>query len=262
MRNTRTGPAELIAVDDVSFTVERGECLAIVGQSGSGKTTCARIIAGLEKATSGQVLFSGTPRSTEHSWGGRGRREHARQIQMVFQDPNSSLDPRQTARAAILEVLREHPDLYGPPTVTTATELLERVGLDARTGNLRPRALSGGQKQRVAIARALAAKPSLLILDEAVAALDVSVQAQIINLLEDLRIGSDLAYLFVSHDLGVVRQVSDKCIVMTEGHVVERGYTADVLDNPREEYTRTLLSAIPRPGWTPTRQLAVATSHD
>ncbi|WP_327699185.1 ABC transporter ATP-binding protein [Streptomyces sp. NBC_00459] len=242
------GTEELLtAVDDVSFAVSPGGSLAVVGQSGSGKTTCARIIAGLEQATDGTIEICGASRSTGRV--GRAERlRRAREVQMVFQDPNSSLDPRQTASAAIAEVLGQHGD-----GATKVGELLEQVGLDDRVGRSFPRALSGGQRQRVAIARALAARPRLLILDEAVAALDVSVQAQVLNLLGDLREATGVAYLFVSHDLGVVRQISDDCVVMHNGRIVESGPTAQVLDAPRHEYTRRLLSAVPRPGWIPVR---------
>ncbi|GGN64177.1 hypothetical protein GCM10011579_033350 [Streptomyces albiflavescens] len=247
------GAEEFTAVDDVSFSIPAAGSLAVVSQSGSGKTTCARIVAGLESATAGTVKLDGENRSTGRI--GRAERKRcARQVQMVFQDPNSSLDPRQTAAAAIAEVLDEHRN--GRPRATDAQvgELLEQVGLDERTGRCWPRALSGGQRQRVAIARALAARPRLLIFDEAVAALDVSVQAQVLNLLDDLRRTTGVVYLFVSHDLGVVRQISDDCVVMHKGRIVEAGPTAEVLDNPRHDYTRRLLQAVPRAGWKPRRQ--------
>jgi ABC-type glutathione transport system ATPase component len=240
-----------VAVDEVSFAIEEGGSLALVGQSGSGKTTCARIIAGLESATAGSVEICGASVIASRRHADRLRR--AAQVQMVFQDPYSSLDPRQTVSATITEVLREHrhPD---PPA--RVAELLEQVGLDERLGASRPRALSGGQRQRVAIARALAAAPKLLILDESVAALDVSVQAQVLNLLADLRAQTGAAYLFVSHDLGVVRQITDDCVVLNEGRIVESGATADVLDNPQHPYTKRLLDAVPKPGWHPTRTIA------
>ncbi|MER5756746.1 ATP-binding cassette domain-containing protein [Streptomyces sp. NPDC002088] len=246
---------EFTAVDDVSFRIPTAGSLAVVGQSGSGKTTCARIIAGLESATEGTVEFAGEHRSTGRIDRAE-RKRRARQIQMVFQDPNSSLDPRQTAASAIAEILDEHRE--GAPRATEAqvVELLEQVGLDERTGRCHPRALSGGQRQRVATARALAARPQLLILDEAVAALDVSVQAQVLNLLDGLRRDTGVAYLFVSHDLGVVRQISDDCVVMHRGRIVEAGPTAQVLDHPQHDYTRRLLDAVPRAGWKPRRQQA------
>jgi ABC-type glutathione transport system ATPase component len=238
------------AVDGVSFTIDDGGSLGLVGQSGSGKTTCARIIAGLETATAGTVEVCGSPQSASRRHAAR--RHWATQVQMVFQDPYASLDPRQTVSAAITEVLREH---RHPDPTRRVAELLDQVGLDQRIAAARPRAMSGGQRQRVAIARALAASPKLLILDEAVSALDVSVQAQVLNLLADLREQTGMAYLFVSHDLGVVRQITDHCVVMNQGRIVEAGDTEDVLNNPQHAYTRRLLDAVPRPGWRPTRTL-------
>lgn len=238
------GGPPLTAVDGVSFTLNSGDSLAVVGESGSGKTTCARIIAGLEVATSGTVTLAGKTVA-----GARKIRPGA--AQMVFQDPYASLDPRQPVDSAIEEVLAVHGHRRGSARKQLALELLDKVGLDERVARSLPRRLSGGQRQRVAIARALAARPQLLILDEAVAALDVSIQAQVLNLLAELRERDGLTYLFVSHDLAVVRQVSTHCIVMHQGHIVERGLTDDVLDHPSAPYTRRLLDAVPRPGWTP-----------
>ncbi|MBK3573898.1 ABC transporter ATP-binding protein [Streptomyces sp. MBT65] len=252
----RSGSGEgFVAVDDVSFALPAGGSLAVVGESGSGKTTVARMIAGMETPTSGLVEYDGTARA-----GGRirqrDRRARAREVQMVFQDPYTSLDPHQTVAAAIEEILRVHFPDDTAHHGDRVRELLRQVGLDERQGAARPRALSGGQRQRAAIARALALRPRLLILDEAVAALDVSVQAQIINLLADLRAETQVAYLFISHDLGVVRQVSDECVVMHHGSVVEAGPTARILDHPEDPYTQRLLSAVPRPGWIPRRRAA------
>jgi peptide/nickel transport system ATP-binding protein len=170
---------------------------------------------------------------------------------MVFQDPYTSLDPRQTVRAAVAEILAVHGYRDHGKRAARTEELLDKVGLDARVGASLPRRLSGGQRQRAAIARALAAGPELLILDEAVAALDVSVQAQVLNVLAELRATEGLSSLFISHDLGVVRQVTSHCLVMHQGVIVERGPTDQVLDAPAHSYTRRLLAAIPRPGWTP-----------
>ena len=243
---------ELVAVDDVSFAVPRSGSLAIVGESGSGKTTVARIVAGLEGATSGSVSVDGQVRNGGRiPW--RQRKKQAGQVQMVFQDPYASLDPHQTVEEALEEVLREHFRLARPECHIRVAEMLETVGLDSRHAKAIPRALSGGQRQRVAIAKALAVRPQLLILDEAVSALDVSVQAQVINMLADVRASLDIGFLFISHDLGVVRQVSDECIVMHRGRLVEAGPTELVLSDPKEAYTRQLLSAIPKPGWTPKR---------
>ncbi|MEU1515086.1 ATP-binding cassette domain-containing protein [Streptomyces sp. NPDC005811] len=235
----------LVAVDDVGFTLERGGSLAVVGESGSGKTTTARIVAGLERATSGTVTVSGRRKDTA-----------ARPVQMVFQDPFASLDPRQRIGAGLTELLRVRIGLGRAAAMERAVGLLTEVGLDEQHAQRLPRDLSGGQRQRVAIARALALEPEILILDEAVAALDVSVQAQVLNLLTDIRERTTVAFLFVSHDLAVVRQITDHCLVMRGGRVVERGRTADVLDHPQDPYTQELLDAVPRPGWQPRRRSA------
>jgi ABC-type microcin C transport system duplicated ATPase subunit YejF len=177
---------------------------------------------------------------------------------MVFQDPYSSLNPRQRVKDAISEVLRVHFDLSNADRAKRVASLLEQVGLEPSQGDAYPRHLSGGQRQRVTIARALALEPQLLILDEAVAALDVSVQAQVINLLDDLRQQTGVTYLFVSHDLAVVRQVTDETIVLRNGRIVEHGSTEDILTDPQQEYTKALLAAIPKPGWRPRRRGARA----
>ncbi|MFE2144934.1 ABC transporter ATP-binding protein [Streptomyces sp. NPDC059456] len=236
------------AVDDVSFRLTEGGSLGIVGESGSGKTTTARIIVGLERADGGRILVHGRDRDPRTR--GRARRlARAREVQMVFQDPFLSLDPRTTVGAALRETLRLHfPDTDPGPRIT---ELLDQVGLGAREADALPRQLSGGQRQRVAIARALAVEPAVLVLDEAVAALDVSVQAQILNLLADIRERSGIGYLFITHDLGVVRCVTDDVVVMRHGRIVEAGPTARVLADPRHPYTRLLLESVPRPGWDP-----------
>jgi ABC-type glutathione transport system ATPase component len=246
---------DLVAVDDVSFDLPSSGSLGIVGESGSGKTTVARIIARLERATAGTVAIAGTELSARRPHG-RGRRAQGRQVQMVFQDPYSSLDPRQTVRACLEEVLRLHATADKPARRARALELLHQVGLDERHQELRPRSLSGGQRQRVAIARALACDPQVLILDEAVSALDVSVQGQILNLLADLRAQLGVAYLFVSHDLAVVQQVTDQTVVMHRGRIVESGATDAILRSPTNAYTQQLLAAVPRPGWHPARRTA------
>ncbi len=248
------------ALDDVSFTLDQGGSTAIVGESGSGKSTLARIICGLETATVGQVLFQGAPRGA-----GRGRaarRQEARQIQMVFQDPYSSLDPRQSGHSCLDETLRVHTDRSARERRDIVAGLGEQVGLGEKELQATPRRLSGGQRQRVAIARALAVEPSVLILDEAVSALDVSVQAQILNLLVDLRRARGLSYLFVSHDLAVVRQISEHVIVMRKGAIVESGRTDDVLSNPKAPYTRLLRDSVPRRGWQPRRSSRPADPTD
>ncbi|MFJ1933103.1 ABC transporter ATP-binding protein [Kitasatospora sp. NPDC088160] len=242
------------AVDNVSFTLAEGGSLGIVGESGSGKTTTARIVVGLERADSGRVLVHGRDR-TEHRRGRAHRLARAREVQMVFQDPYLSLDARTSVGTALRETLRLHfPDADHPRRIA---ELLDQVGLGEREAEALPRRLSGGQRQRVAIARALAVEPAVLVLDEAVAALDVSVQAQILNLLADIREQTGIGYLFITHDLGVVRCVTDEVVVMRHGRIVESGPTAEVLARPRHAYTRLLLDSVPRPGWDP-RSIAAA----
>jgi ABC-type glutathione transport system ATPase component len=244
---------DLVAVEDVSFTVSAGRSLAIVGESGSGKSTIARMIVGLERPTSGSIEACGADRSLP-ARSAKDRRRRGREIQIVFQDPYTSLDPRQSAEATIDEVLRLHQDWDAARRRQRISELVELVGLDARQSQALPRALSGGQRQRVAIARALAAEPQVLILDESVAALDVSIQAQVLNLLADIRDETAVSYVLVSHDLAVVRQLTEDTIVLRRGSVVERGPTADVLDAPQHDYTRLLRSSVPRPGWKPQRR--------
>ncbi|MER7765059.1 ABC transporter ATP-binding protein [Streptomyces sp. NPDC097619] len=236
------------AVDDVSFALPEGGSLGIVGESGSGKSTTARIMVGLERADAGEVLLRGRPR-TGPARGRTARLARAREVQMVFQDPYLSLDPRTSVDAALRETLRLH--FPGRDHDRRIRELLDQVGLGTRAADALPRGLSGGQRQRVAIARALAVEPAVLVLDEAVAALDVSVQAQILNLLADVREQTGVGYLFITHDLGVVRCVTDEIVVMRHGAVVERGSTGEVLAAPRHPYTRLLLDSVPRPGWDP-----------
>ena len=245
--STRTLPA----VDDVSFAVAPGQSLAIVGESGSGKTTVARMIVGLERQTEGRIFVAGRERSGRHSNSSE-RKRRGREVQIVFQDPYSSLDPRMTIRACIDEVLRLHFDQSTDERNLRIEQLLDQVGLDQRQADSLPRALSGGQRQRVAIARALASEPRILILDEAVASLDVSIQAQVLNLLSDIREQTGVSYLFISHDLAVVRQVSEDVIVMKNGRIVESGPTEQVLQSPHDPYTKRLIAAIPREGWHPT----------
>jgi oligopeptide transport system ATP-binding protein len=259
-RGTRSGAAaELIAVDDVSFAVLPGRSLAIVGESGSGKTTVARMIVGLERPTRGRILVAGRERSWRHV-SSRERKRRGREVQIIFQDPYSSLDPRQTVRKCLDEALRLHFDWNGDRRDARVEELLEQVGLARRQADALPRALSGGQRQRVAIARALACEPRVLVCDEAVASLDVSIQAQVLNLMSDIRDATGVTYLFISHDLAVVRQVSDDVIVMRTGHVLESGPTEQVLESPQHPYTKRLLAAIPRPGWRPTATSEAAES--
>jgi len=242
----------LVAVDDVSFAIPEAGSLAIVGESGSGKTTIARMIVGLERPTQGTIAACGNDRSRP-ARSARDRRRRGREVQIVFQDPYTSLDPRQNAEATIDEVLRLHHGWPADRRRARITELTGLVGLDARQSRALPRALSGGQRQRVAIARALAAEPRVLILDESVAALDVSIQAQVLNLLADIRDETRVSYILISHDLAVVRQLTDEAIVLRRGQVVERGPTARVLDDPQHPYTKRLRASVPRPGWKPRR---------
>jgi len=247
---------ELVAVDDVAFAVREGGSLAIVGESGSGKTTIAKMIVGLERPTAGSLRACGHDRSSPaRSTAERKRR--GREVQIVFQDPYTSLDPRQTVERALDEVLRLHHGWEVERRRARVLELGELVGLDARQIRALPRSLSGGQRQRVAIARALAAEPRVLILDESVAALDVSIQAQVLNLLADIRDETGISYVLISHDLAVVRQLAQETVVMWRGRVVERGPTARVLDDPQDDYTRRLRASVPRPGWKPQRRSGV-----
>ena len=246
----------LVAVDGVGFTVPEGGSLAIVGESGSGKTTVAKMIVGLERPTRGTIRACGQDRSTP-ARSARDRRRRGREVQIVFQDPYTSLDPRQTMDSAIDEVLRLHHGWPAERRMKRVRELADLVGLDARQTRALPRTLSGGQRQRVAIARALAAEPRVLILDESVAALDVSIQAQVLNLLADIRDETAISFVVISHDLAVVRQLTEQIVVMWRGHVVERGETADVLDHPQDDYTKLLRASVPRPGWKPKQRIGM-----
>ncbi len=248
----------LVAVDDVGFTVPEGGSLAIVGESGSGKTTVARMIIGLERPTRGTIRACGRDRSTP-ARSTRERRLRGREVQIVFQDPYTSLDPRQTMEDAIDEVLRMHQGWSAQRRAERVRQLADLVGMDSRQSRALPRALSGGQRQRVAIARALAAEPRVLILDESVAALDVSIQAQVLNLLADIRDETAISFVLISHDLAVVRQLTEQIVVMWRGRLVERGETAQVLDHPQADYTKVLRSSVPRPGWKPEQRIPIVT---
>jgi oligopeptide transport system ATP-binding protein len=252
---------DLVAVEGVSFTVPQARSLAIVGESGSGKTTIARMVVGLERPTAGSITACGRDRSAP-ARSARERRRRGSEVQIVFQDPYTSLDPRQTAEATIDEVLRLHHGWPHDRRRARIEELIGLVGLDQRQARALPRALSGGQRQRVAIARALAAEPRLLILDESVAALDVSIQAQVLNLLADIRDSTGVSYVLISHDLAVVRQLTDDAIVLHRGVVVEHGPTVSVLDNPQHQYTKRLRASVPRPGWKPRRGALLGTAAE
>ena len=234
-------------VDDVSFELRAGRTLGIVGESGSGKTTVARIVLGLLEPDAGQVQFLG------HAWAGAGanrvaekdRRVHRRDISVIYQDPLSSFDPRWS----IGQILADALDVAGVAASQQPArirELLEQVRLPAELASRRPLQLSGGQRQRVAIARAIASNPKVIICDEPVSALDVSVQAQVLDLLADLQASLGLAYLFISHDLGVIRHVSDEVLVMRRGQVVESAPVEDLFEHPKHAYTQRLLGAVPR----------------
>ena len=239
------------AVSGVDFTLPAGGSLGIVGESGSGKSTIARMLVGLESPDRGSIEVDGRPLAAA-----RGRAERlarAKAIQIVFQDPYLSLDPRIPVGAAIDAVLRLHTRLDRAAREQRMRELLGQVGLGDREAGVLPRRLSGGQRQRVAIARALAVDPRVLVLDEAVSALDVSVQAQVLNLLRDIREQTGIALVFISHDLAVVRYVCDHTLVMQRGRVVETGPTRTLLDRPTAAYTQLLLAAVPHAGWDPDR---------
>jgi ABC-type glutathione transport system ATPase component len=247
------------AVDDVSFEVPPGGSLAIVGESGSGKTTIARMIVGLVAPTSGTIRACGHDRSHPVA-GASGRKARGRDVQIVFQDPYTSLDPRQSARDCVAEAVALHQTRTGRDPASRVDELFDMVGLGPSAARARPDQLSGGQRQRVAIARALAAEPQVLILDESVAALDVSIQAQVLNVLMDIRDSTGMSYLLISHDLAVVRQLCEDAIVLRKGRVVEAGPTCDVLDRPSHPYTRHLRASVPGPGWvlpTPGQNLII-----
>jgi peptide/nickel transport system ATP-binding protein len=230
------------AVDDISFAVRRGTTHAIVGESGSGKTTTVRDVVGFGRPTSGRISIAGTDIA---SLKGDALRQFRQKIQLVYQNPFSSLDPRQTVFSIVEEPLRNFGHLDAPARAKKVNDLLERVGLPEALRQRRPRALSGGQRQRVAIARALVLDPEVVVLDEAVSALDVTVQAQILKLLDELQRERGLTYLFVSHDLAVVRQISDTVSVLQNGRQVEAGPVAEVFRNPQSPYTRELIDAIP-----------------
>ena len=230
---------EILAVDDVDFDVFSGETMALVGESGSGKSTTARLILRLHNPSSGRIMLGGVDLAGAS---GSSLREARRRIQMVFQDPFASLNPRLSARQLVAEPLR----IQGLSDQLERVEfLLDRVGLSPSEWDRRPDEFSGGQRQRIAICRALVLRPEMLVLDEAVSALDVSIQAQVLNLLAELQDELQLTYLFISHDLAVVRQLADTVAVMFAGRIVEHGEAGDVFGSPRHPYTRTLLRAIP-----------------
>ncbi|WP_284986553.1 ABC transporter ATP-binding protein [Arthrobacter sp. fls2-241-R2A-172] len=233
---------DFTAVDSVSFSVRRGTTTAIVGESGSGKSTVAQMVLNLLEPTSGKIIFDGVDTSTLNS---RDLFKFRRRVQPIFQDPYGSLDPMYNIFRTIEEPLRTHKIGTKASREKKVRELLDQVALPQSTMRRYPNELSGGQRQRIAIARALALDPEVIICDEAVSALDVLVQAQVLNLLAELQDNLGLTYLFITHDLAVVRQIADHVCVMQKGKLVETGSTDDVFDNPREAYTQALLDAIP-----------------
>jgi len=232
------------AVDDVSFTIDAGETFGLVGESGSGKTTTGRCVLRLIEPTSGSVRFRG---EDVLGFSRRRMREVRREMQIVFQDPYSSLNPRMRARQIVEEPLVIHRLGNSTERKTRVAELLELVGLDTAHLSRYPHEFSGGQRQRIGLARALALNPTFLVLDEPVSALDVSVQAQVINLLVDLQQKFTLTYLFIAHDLRLVEHICTRVAVMYLGKIVEMGPTASLFATPQHPYTRALLSAIPVP---------------
>lgn len=231
------------ALNGVSLGVKAGETLALVGESGCGKSTLGRLMVGLDRADSGRILLDGEDLTTLSARQLRGRRSS---MQMIFQDPVTSLDPRWSIEATVREPLDNFAVGTSAERKTKVIALLERVGLRADQAQRFPHELSGGQRQRVGIARALALSPRVIVADEPVSALDVSVRAQVVNLLSDLRDDMGLALLFISHDIGLVAHISDRIAVMYLGEIVEIGETTQVLGNPQHPYTRGLLDAVPK----------------
>jgi oligopeptide transport system ATP-binding protein len=236
--------ADVHAVDDVSFSILPGETLGLVGESGSGKTTVGRLILRLLNPTKGEIFFDGRNITNLR---GRELQPLRRQMQIIFQDPYASLNPRMTVGEIVGEPLRIHGLTNGKPVQDRVKELCQMVGLRTYHANRYPHEFSGGQRQRVGIARALAASPKFIVLDEPVSALDVSIQAQVINLLEDLQKELGLTYLFIAHDLSVVRHISTRVAVMYVGQLAEVASRDELYENPLHPYTQSLLSAIPIP---------------
>ena len=232
------------AVDGVSFYIKRGETLGLVGESGSGKTTTGHCILQLYEITGGKVFFEGKDLAKLKA---KEMRKMRRNMQLIFQDPYASLEPRMTAGDIIGEPLLVHNLVKGNEYKEQVAELFKMVGLEPRMADRYPHEFSGGQRQRIGVARALAVRPSLIVCDEPVSALDVSIQAQVINLLEDLQEQFNLTYLFIAHDLSVVRHISDRIAVMYLGHLVEMCDRTELYENPLHPYTKALLSAVPIP---------------
>jgi oligopeptide transport system ATP-binding protein len=232
------------AVDGVSFDVYRGETLGLVGESGCGKSTTGRVILQLYPATSGHIFFNGKDLTNIH---GEELRKMRPKMQMIFQDPHASLNPRMTVGSIISEPLDEHSFVRGKQKHDRIEELLELVGLNPTHANRYPHEFSGGQRQRIGIARALALNPEFIVCDEPIAALDVSIQAQVVNLLEDLQGEFGLTYLFISHDLSMIRHIAQRVAVMYLGHIAELASQKELYNDPLHPYTQALLSAVPTP---------------
>ncbi|WP_025027028.1 ABC transporter ATP-binding protein [Caldalkalibacillus mannanilyticus] len=232
------------AVDDISFHVNEGETVSIVGESGCGKSTTGRAILRLDEPTSGEIIFDGKDLLALNK---REMRKKRKDLQIIFQDPYASINPRQTVVQVLVEAMEIQNIVPKSERRERAIELLETVGLKPYQADRYPHEFSGGQRQRIGIARALSLNPKLIICDEAVSALDVSIQAQVLNLLKQLQRDFQLTYLFISHDLGVVRHISDRIIVMYLGRIVEIADKKSLFDNPQHPYTKALLSAIPIP---------------
>ncbi len=235
----------LKAVDDVSFYIRKGETLGVVGESGCGKTTCGRTCIGLYDKTDGEVLYRG---QDIHTLKGAERKAFTKQVQIIFQDPYASLDPKMKVKDIVAEGIRAHKLISGDKAIyAKVEELLETVGLNKEYAERYVHEFSGGQRQRIGIARALAVEPEFIMCDEPISALDVSIQAQIVNLLEKLQKEKGLTYMFIAHDLSMVKHISDRVMVMYLGKVMEITTSANLYNNPMHPYTKALLSAIPIP---------------
>lgn len=236
--------AQLKAVDGVNFKIYKGETLGLVGESGCGKTTCGKTVMGLYDATGGQVIFDGTD---IHSLSKKEKKEFTKRAQIIFQDPYSSLNPRMTVGDIIGEGIDIHNLYRGEERMEKIYELLELVGLNREHASRFPHEFSGGQRQRIGIARALAIEPEFIVCDEPISALDVSIQAQVVNLLIELQKKKNLTYLFIAHDLSMVKHISDRVGVMYLGNMVEFAGSDELYDEPMHPYTKALMSAIPIP---------------
>ncbi len=230
------------AVNGINFELKRGEILSIVGESGCGKSTTAKLLTGIEKATSGEIHFQGKRlmHFSKKDWS-----EYRKKVQIIFQDPYSSLNPRWNVGKIIAEPLMLNSKLSEQEIRQKVYEIMDKVGLQPEWFERYPHQFSGGQRQRIGIARALIPRPEIVVCDEPVSALDVSIQAQVLNLLLDLQEELNLTYIFISHDLGVVEHISDRIVVMYFGDIVESNYTDELLAKPKHEYTKKLLAAVP-----------------